>query len=288
MLKDTVFHLTMSLGNACAMLGAIICTVLLGAAPSRASELLEPIIECPDNEAGDTCDVGGLAWYGLASKAPIRRKVSNGTVIKQFQIVGRLNGGTAKRYALTFSQSADDYFASTNHSGVIAYETASRGDQHLVIRTNRGSLHVLSNFGIEPAPHVVVVDERSWTVLARYSSPCVDLSFLSANAPFWDEGRGVCVAPAAQPHQSTSATTCKKPKRLEVCAPYQPPASFVPATGTRLESIDTAIRDFRTLRLNANNPEGTYYGGSGWSVRAYRVTGTPYLVLRGLCGDCDE
>lgn len=276
------------MSNAPTVLIAIAFMVLLASAPSQARDMLEPITECPKDEAGDTCELGGLAWYGLESKAPIRRKVSNDAVIKQFLLTGRLKGGAPKPYVLTFSQPTTDYFASTSRSGLIAYDPASRGGRNLVVRTNHGLLQIHSKFGIEPAPHIVVVDERSWSVVARYSSPCVDLTFLNTDAPFWDEGRRTCVAPLSQTQRPTSAKSCRRPKRVDVCDPYTPPANFVLASGTRLDSIDTAVRDLRTLRLNANNADGTHFGGSGWSVRAYRVTGTQYLVLRGLCSDCDQ
>jgi hypothetical protein len=257
-------------------------------APSHARDVLTPIAECPEEESGDTCDIGGLAWYGPASKIPIRRGVRGKRVVKTFLITGQLNGGRAKPYALTFSQSTGDYFAPTNRSGPVAYEAASQGEKHLVVRTNQGSLRILSNFGIEPPPNIVVIDERSWEVIARYYSPCVDLSFLKRETRFWDEGRGVCVSSPGRRQAITSAKGCTKPRRVNVCDPYTFPREFVPATGTRLDSIDAAVRDFRKLRLSANDPEGTYYGGHGWGVRAYRVAGTPYLVFRGRCGDCDE
>ncbi|NOT42580.1 MAG: hypothetical protein HOP13_19055 [Alphaproteobacteria bacterium] len=260
--------------------------ILFAVETSLAREVLVPLAECPEEESGETCDTGGLAWYGPASKIPLRREPRAKAVIKQFLVTGQLNGGRAKPYALTFSQLLTDYFAPTNRSGPIAYEIASRGERYLAVRTNRGSLRVLSNFGIEPPPHIVVIDERSWDVIARYYSPCVDLSFLKRAKQLWDEGRGLCVSLPGQRHPF--AKGCTKPTRVDTCSPFTVPNWFVPAKGTRLESIDAAVRDFRTLRLNANDAEGTHFGGSGWGVRAYRVTGTPYLVLRGLCGDCDE
>ena len=260
----------------------------LVAAPSLAREVLEPVAVCPEEEAGDTCEVGGLAWYGPASKVPVRRKVQDTKVLKTFLVTGQLNGGRAKPYALTFSQSVNDYFASTNRSGPVAYESASEGERHLDVRTNRGSLRILSKFGIEPPPNIVVIDERSWHVVARYFSPCIDLSFLERRAPFWDDGRGLCISPPGQRQSSRSVASCARPKRVTACERYTLPRGFVPATGTRLDLIDANVRDLRVLRLNTNNPDGTYFGGSGWGVRAYRVTGTPYLVLRGRCGDCDE
>ncbi|MBP6014419.1 MAG: hypothetical protein KBA31_19480 [Alphaproteobacteria bacterium] len=266
----------------------IATATLLAVLPSRARDALVPITECPEEEAGDTCEVGGLAWYGPTSKAPIRRHISGDKVIKQFLVTGRLNGGRARSYALTFSQPTTDYFAATNRSGPIAHDTASLGEKHLVVRTNQGSLRILSSVGIEPPPHIVIVDERSWQVVARYSSPCIDLTFLNRVKPFWDEGRHICVAPLNETQETATAKNCTKPKRVPVCSPYEVPKGFLPAIGTKLSSIDAAVRDFRTLRLNANNTDGTHFGGSGWSVRAYRVTGTHYLVLRGLCGDCDE
>lgn len=254
--------------------------------PLLAREVLQPIAVCPEGEAGATCEVGGLAWYGPASEVPVLRKVQGKKVLKTFLVKGQLNDGGSRPYALTFSQSVGDYFAQTNRSGLIAYETASQGERHLKVRTNRGSLRILSNFGIEPPPHIVVIDERSWHVIARFYSPCIDLSFLRPGTPFWDQGRGVCISRSSGRQPITKG--CTKPKRVDVCDPYTLPSEFVPATGTRLDSIDAAVRDLRALRLSANDAEGTYFGGSGWGVRAYRLTGTPYLVLRGLCGDCDE
>jgi hypothetical protein len=263
-------------------------SALLGAELLQAREVLRPIADCPTEEAGTTCEVGGLAWYGDASKAPVQRKAKGDRVLKRFLVTGQLNGQPEKPYVLAFSQLRTDYFAQTDRSGPIAYEVASLGSPHLEVRTNRGSLRILSKFGIEPPPHIVVIDERSWLVVARYSSPCIDLSFLRRTGPFWDEGRGVCVSRSTRQELPRSVSGCQKPKRVDACMPYMMPSGFVPAKGTRLELIDENVRDFRTLRLSVNDPDGTYFGGSGWGIRAYRATGTPYLVLHGRCGDCDE
>ena len=248
-----------------------------------ARDVLMPITSCEEDEGDHLCNVAGLVLGKGGARSSIRRQVRGETMIKKFLISGKLNGGPPKPYTLTFSQPLSDYFASTNHSGPIAYDPG----HDLVVRTNRGRLRILSKVQIEDPPNVVVIDERSWNVVARYYRPWIDLSFLRRRAPFWDEGRNTCVSMPSQGRAVTFAGTCTKPKRVAYYNAHSIPEGFERAVGTTTEKIDAAVRDLRTLRLQAMNTEGTGHGGQGWGVYAYRVTGTHILVLYGYCSDCD-
>ena len=264
-----------------ASLLATVIAVQLGASPSHARDVLTPITACEEYEGGHQCLVAGLVWSEPASKAQIQREVRGKSVIKRFLVTGELVGGPAKPYALAFSQPLSDYFAPTNHSGPIAYEP---GDD-LIVRTTLGRLRILSKVQIEDPPNIIVIDDRSWEAVARYYRPWIDLSFLRRRAPFWDEGRNICVSVPSRGRVVTFAGTCSKPKRVATYDSYSIPKGFERA-GTTTEKIDAVARDLRTLRLQAMNAAGTGHGGEGWGVYVYRVPGTHLLVLYGHCTDC--
>lgn len=267
-----------------ALLLAAAIGVQLGATPSHARDVLTPITACEEDEGRHQCDVWGLAWSGSDSTAPIQRTVQGKRVIKTFLLSGSLNGGPARPYALKFSQPLDDYFALTNRSGPIA--SVLNADSATIVRTDRGELRILSKFVREPIPNIVVIDNPTQKVVARYYSPCIDLSFLKRRTPFWDEGRGRCVSVRRDGRPSAFAGTCAKPKEVApaTCA-YERMFSGFTAVRTTEEQIDAVARDLRPLRLAAYN-ENMQFGGAGWGVRAYRLNGTRFLVIWGRCTDC--
>jgi hypothetical protein len=265
-----------------ASLLATAVAVQLGATPSYARDVLTPITTCDEDEGSNQCLVAGLVWSEPASKAQIQRQVRGRSVIKRFLVTGELDGGPAKPYALTFSQPLSDYFSPTDHSGPIAYEP---GADDLTVRTNRGRLRVLSKVQVEEPPNIVVIDERSWEVVARYYRPWIDLSFLRRRAPFWDEGRNTCISMPSRGGAVTFAGICTKPKRVATYSSHSIPKGFERA-GSTTEKIEAAVRDLRTLQLQAADAAGSHHGGQGWGVYVYRVKSTHLLVLYGYCTDC--
>ena len=255
------------------------------------SGVCPPETEQPDAYYGyrsGTCEVGGLAWDGKGAAKSIRKRLIGDFVIKVFLISGRLNNGKPSPYALTFRQSLTDYFALTDRSGPVAYDVLSSNEGRMVIWTDRGWLHILTKgIGLEPPPNVVVIDEQRSEVLARYYDECIDLSFLNRRQPIiiWDEGRRRCVSLTPGKHRVVRSNTCERPKTTDCGGRPSVPSHFVPAAGFTIHELDRTIRDMRRLRLSPNNQSG-YFGGTGWGVRAYRIPGTSYLILRGSCGDC--
>ncbi len=251
---------------------------VLFSAPLQARDVLSPVAECEPNEWEYVCDVWGLAWDGPAAKAPVRKRIDGKRVIKTLLLTGSLNGGPPKPYALRFSQPLSDYFALTARSGRIAFMLNAEGKT--IVRTNKGDLHILSKFRVEPVPNVVVIDSRTWNVVARYYSTCLDLTFLKRASRIWDEGRGRCVSLGGR--TDPLATGCAKPKK-ETCTLERVPNGFQRAT-IPAEKI-AALRDIRQLGLDTYDG-GFEYGGKGWGVYVYRVKGTRLLVLSGACTDC--
>ena len=264
------------------VVAVIMIAVRLAAAAPPDREVLLPVASC-ESQGESWCLVLGLAWEGTSATAPIRRELQGKHVIKTFLLMGSLNDGPPKPYAIKFSESLDDYFALTNRSGPIAfisYEPSNR-----IVLTDRGELRILSKFSLEPTPNIVVIDNPTQTVVARYYSPCLDLSFLKRKASFWDEGRGRCVSIRRGGRTATFAGACAKPKDVvAACAYYRMPSGF---THVRVsaEQIEAAVRDMRPLQLVPYD-NGMQLGGGGWGVSAYVVEGTRFLVIRGQCTDC--
>jgi hypothetical protein len=252
----------------------------------HAREVLIPLSDCPaDLEAAGECMVGGIGWWGGKNAIPLRKQVGRATITKIYLVKGRLDGGPVKTFALKFVQELDDYFAHTDNSGAVAYQTRAQGRGDLVVLTDKGALRVLTKgLRIELIPNIVVVDEERWQVLARYYDECIDLSFLLRTPPIviWDEGRRRCVSLEPGKSGVTRAQKCERPKK-NACKGV--PSHFEPAAGVATEQLDATVRDWRILRLMASSRDG-HFGGSGWGIRAYRVAGSRYLVFRGFCNDC--
>ncbi|MFM9863668.1 MAG: hypothetical protein ACKVRO_08675 [Micropepsaceae bacterium] len=265
-------------------LAALADAQFVSAAPQD-REVLTPVTSCEPDERRHQCDVWGLVWAGSGATAPIQRTLQGKRVIKSFLLTGVLNGGPPRPYALKFSQPLDDYFASTNRSGPIA--SVLNADDATIVRTDRGELRILSKFVREPIPNIVVVDNPSQAVVARYYSPCIDLSFLKRRTPFWDDGRGRCVSVRRDGRATAFAGTCAKPKEVApVTCAYERMFSGFTAVRPVGEQIDAVARDMRPLGLYGFGDADMELGGGGWGVRTYRVEGTRFLVIWGRCKDC--
>lgn len=260
-------------------LGVVIAVAtLLLSAPVHARDVLYPVAECEQEEGAYICVVWGLAWDGPASKAPVQKRTVGKRVIKTLLLKGSLNGGPPRPYALKFSQPLSDYFALTTRSGPIAFML--NAEDKTIVRTNKGDLHILSKFKEEPVPNVVVIDRPTKSVVARYYSTCLDLTFLRRASRIWDEGRGRCVT--LDGRSAPLASNCAKPKK-QTCTLKQVPKGFERAS---IPPDDiAALRDMRQLGLATYNG-GIEYGGRGWGVDVFRVKGTKLLVLSGECTDC--
>ena len=267
------------------VLGLALAAALLAVEQAHARDVLTAVTSCEPDEKRHQCDVWGFVWGGSDSTAPVQRTVQGKRVIKTFLLRGSLNGGPPRPYALKFSQPLDDYFAFTNRSGPIA--NVLNADDATIVRTDRGELRILSKFVREPIPNIVVVDNPSQRVVARYYSPCIDLSFLKRGTSFWDDGRGRCVSFRRDGRATTSAGTCARPKEVapDACADERMPSGFT-AVRPIGEQVDAVARDMRPLRLYAFGEEDMELGGAGWAVRTYRVKGTRLLVIWGRCEDC--
>ena len=243
--------------------------------------VLTPVTECPlpqgHYDFGE-CEVLGLQQAGAGEG--LRTEPGRKHVVKRFPVTGSLNDGKPKRYVLQFKQPVSDYFAFTDRSGPIAVD---RREADLTVLTTQGSLRISKGVSIEDPPNVVLIDARRWSVIARYYTPCLTLSFMKRRDAIWDAGRKRCVSMRPNGDHSTFAGSCAKPTK---CTPYELPKGLVPARDVRLEQVEESVRDLRDLRLSTNS--GGKFGGMGWGVEAYRAPGTPYIVLWGYCGDCDE
>jgi hypothetical protein len=225
--------------------------------------------------------VGGLSVSHNARRS-LRKHVGRARITKIYLIEGSLAGGETKPYALKFVQPIADYFAQTDHSGPIAHWGEVDGSP--IVLTTRGHLLILTEgVHLEAIPNFVIVDERSGRSLARYYNSCTNLSFLSVRTgTVWDELGGRCIEVESG---LKSRGSCTRPT-MDACLGV--PSRFKPATGMTLKRLRELARDIGSLDLQSNEPDGTFFGGDGWGVWPYRVPGTPFLVVYGYCGDCDD
>lgn len=269
----------------CHIVGILVAlAVLIILQPAQARETLIPLRECPKAGPHQACLPFPFRLAQQARERTLRKRAHSEAVTKFYLIKGRLSGGDVLLFRLKVIQkySMDDD-ANSDDPGVLPYRGRTARNRPVIL-TDRGPLEILTKeFDADFSPNMFVVDEKRWSVVARYAT--VFDPYLKASPSgmdVWIKANGACVsAPQRKPILlTTNKHGCDGDGKL-VDAP-----GFFHAPGANLERLVQLLPELSYLSDGAANEDGDIIQRDNAYASVYRVRGTSYLVVSTGCDDC--